>query len=195
MPLIDISPRIDSASPVYPGDVPLRIRTICEEPALVTAFEMTPHLGAHVDAPRHMGGRGDVSELPLDLFVGECLVVDCVGVDVIRPEHIPNEVPERVLLKTGFVMGESWPSSYPYVSKAAVEKMAALGVRLVGIDSPSIDPQDDKLLSHHLAIASDMVILENLRLNDVSVGAYRLIALPLAIAGLEASPVRAILEK
>lgn len=195
MLLIDISPRIDSTSPVYPGDVPLCIRTICETPAFVTAFEMTPHLGAHVDAPRHLGGAKDVSQLPLEIFVGECLVVDCSGIAVVEPKHIPDSVPERVLFKTGFEMGGTWTSTYPVLSKAAMQKLSALGVRLVGIDSPSIDPENEALVSHHLAIAAEMVILENLRLTEVSAGFYRLIALPLAIAGLEASPVRAILEK
>ena len=172
MSLIDISPRIDCTSPVYPGDVSLCIRTLCEKPAKVTAFEMTPHLGAHVDAPSHLGAKGDVADLPLDLFVGDCLVIDCTGVTSIKPCHLPERVPERVLFKTGFVM-----------------------VRLIGIDSPSIDPEDEKLKSHHRAIDAQMVILENLRLTEVEPGFYRLIALPLAIAGLEASPVRAILEK
>jgi arylformamidase len=81
------------------------------------------------------------------------------------------------------------------VSEEAIEKLSHFGVKLVGIDSPSIDPEDETLKSHHRAIDTGMVILENLRLKDVEAGSYRLIALPLAIAGLEASPVRAILER
>lgn len=194
MKLIDISPCIDTTSPVYPGDVPLSIRTVCETPAVVTAFEMTPHLGAHVDAPAHMGQKGDVSQMPLETFVGECIVIDCTGVLAIEAHHVPDVLSERVLFKTGFVMGERWTSDYPYICEDAVRKMAAMGVKLIGIDSPSIDPEDDRLASHHLAIDSGMAILENLRLCGVEPGTYRLIALPLSIAGLEASPVRAILE-
>ena len=195
MALIDISPRIDCASPVYPGDVPLCIRTLSETPAVVTAFEMTPHLGAHVDAPAHMGRATDVSELPLETFVGECLVIDCTGQTTVTVDCVPDGVPPRVLFKTSFVMGDVWTSSYPTVSEEAIEKLSHFGVKLIGIDSPSIDPEDETLKSHHRAIDTGMVILENLRLKDVEAGSYRLIALPLAIAGLEASPVRAILER
>ena len=95
MALIDISPRIDSASPVYPGDVPLCIRTLSETPAVVTAFEMTPHLGAHVDAPAHMGRETDVSELPLETFVGECLVIDCTGQTTVTADCVPDGVPQQ----------------------------------------------------------------------------------------------------
>ena len=195
MSLIDISPRIDCTSPVYPGDVSLCIRTLCEKPAKVTAFEMTPHLGAHVDAPSHLGVKGDVADLPLDLFVGDCLVIDCTGVTSIKPCHLPERVPERVLFKTGFVMGPTWTSDYPIVLPETIERLQEQGVRLIGIDSPSIDPEDEQLKSHYRAIDAQMMILENLRLTEVEPGFYRLIALPLAIAGLEASPVRAILEK
>ena len=195
MSLIDISPRIDCTSPVYPGDVPLCIRTLCEKPAKVTAFEMTPHLGAHVDAPSHLGASGDVADLTLDLFIGECLVIDCTGVASVKPCHLPDALPERVLFKTGFVMGSTWTSDYPTVLPETIDRLQEMGVRLIGIDSPSIDPEDEQLKSHHRAIDAQMVILENLRLRDVEPGTYRLIALPLAISGLEASPVRAILEK
>ncbi len=195
MALIDISPRIDTASPVYPGDVPLRITEVAQTPAVVTAFEMTPHLGAHVDAPKHMGQSVDVAQLPLDRFVGSCVVIDCTGCSAIDVEDLPVVTAERVLIKTGFVMPDHWPEDYPYLTVAAVEALVKMGVTLIGIDTPSIDPQDDDLSAHHAAINAGMVILENLRLLDVEAGSYRLIALPLAIAGLEASPVRAVLEK
>lgn len=194
MALIDISPLIDCASPVYPGDVSLGIRVISQKPAIVSAFEMTPHLGAHVDAPLHVGGMTDVSQLVLETFVGPCQVIDCTGIDVVEPSHLSTVNEERVLIKTSFVMGASWQNHYPHLTSEAVRFLAQKGVKLIGIDSPSIDPVDDVLAAHHEAIDAGVVILENLRLLDVQARHYRLIALPLAIRGLEASPVRAILE-
>ena len=68
-------------------------------------------------------------------------------------------------------------------------------MRLIGIDSPSLDPEDSKTLdAHHAVAAADMRILEGLVLDDVPEGRYELIALPLKIAGADASPVRAILR-
>lgn len=66
---------------------------------------------------------------------------------------------------------------------------------LIGIDTPSVDLLDDRaLLSHGRFLAHDMAILENLVLADVPAGCYDLIALPLRLAGFDASPVRAVLQ-
>jgi len=68
-------------------------------------------------------------------------------------------------------------------------------VRLVGIDSQSVDPADSKTLdSHHRLLAHDLRVLENLVLDHVPPGDYELIALPLKFATLDASPVRAVLR-
>ena len=72
--------------------------------------------------------------------------------------------------------------------------LAAQGVRLVGIDTPSIDPEDSKELPSHQAVARhDLGILEGVVLSQVPDGVYTLIALPLRIEGADASPVRAVL--
>jgi arylformamidase len=69
-------------------------------------------------------------------------------------------------------------------------------VKLVGIDTPSIDLAEDKVLESHQAVFShDMAILEGIVLGHVSEGIYQLIALPLKIEGADATPVRAILLK
>lgn len=93
-------------------------------------------------------------------------------------------------------MPKVWTDSFAYLDKSAVEKLGALGVNLIGIDTPSIDRlDDDTLAGHRVAMSNNMLVLENLVLQDVSEGIYELVALPLKIKGLEASPVRAILIK
>lgn len=197
MQIIDITPTIEAATPVYPGDVALSIEVTGQKPALVSAFRMSAHLGAHVDAPKHLYFKHDICEIDLARLMGECFVLDLSGVDVIRANHIPDHLAvPRVLIKSGFVMPEVWTDSFAYLDKSAVEKLGALGVNLIGIDTPSIDnSHDETLASHRMAMSHDMLILENLFLKDVSEGIYRLVALPLKIKGLEASPVRAILIK
>ena len=75
-----------------------------------------------------------------------------------------------------------------------MENLASQGVVLVGIDTPSIDLSQDKLLESHQAVArNDMAILEGIVLDGVAPGNYTLIALPLKIEGADASPVRAVL--
>jgi arylformamidase len=69
-------------------------------------------------------------------------------------------------------------------------------VKLVGIDTPSIDLAEDKILqSHHAVARHDMAILEGIVLDQVKPGMYQLIALPLSIERADATPVRAVLLK
>jgi arylformamidase len=80
------------------------------------------------------------------------------------------------------------------VSPEVVEALAEAGVRLVGIDTPSLDPElSTAMLAHKAVQKAGMAILESVVLNDVAEGDYELIALPLKIAGSDASPVRAVL--
>jgi arylformamidase len=89
----------------------------------------------------------------------------------------------------------AWDSTFPAISPAAIDLMAARGVLLVGTDTASLDPQDSKTLdAHHAVRAHRMAILEGVVLDDVAPGDYELIALPLKLAGMDASPVRAILR-
>ena len=78
----------------------------------------------------------------------------------------------------------------------AIDWLAARGVKLVGIDSQSVDPADSKSLdSHQLLLRHDLRVLENLVLDDVPAGDYELIALPLKLVDLDAAPVRAVLRE
>jgi arylformamidase len=104
--------------------------------------------------------------------------------------------PPRVLFRTfAQFPHESWRSDFTCITADAVRALAGLGVRLIGLDSPSLDPQDSKAMDAHRAVlAADMRVLEGLVLDDVPPGDYELIALPLKLAGLDASPVRAVLR-
>ena len=80
------------------------------------------------------------------------------------------------------------------ISPELVAMLYQQGVRLIGIDTPSIDPFDDKaLLSHNAVAERDMAVLEGIVLEDVPLGEYTLVALPLKLEGCDASPVRAVL--
>jgi arylformamidase len=89
-----------------------------------------------------------------------------------------------------------WPTGFRALAAETVALLAAKGVVLVGIDTPSVDPETSKTLSaHHACRRADMRILENLALADVEPGDYELIALPLKFENLDASPVRAVLRR
>jgi len=204
----DVSPPIRPGIPVWPGDTEYRAEltwAIARGDAVnVSAVISTPHLGAHADAPFHVAADGaGVAELPLEPFLGPCRVVEVPPAPLILPEHLAGvdlADPPRLLLKTGSVPapGEGparFPETFSALSPELARALGAAGVLLVGLDTPSVDPFDSKdLASHHALVAGGVVNLEGLALDAVPPGIYELIALPLRLEGLDASPVRAILR-
>jgi arylformamidase len=201
--LIDITPVVSERIGVWPGDTPYsrKINLAIADGANIdlSAVQTTVHLGAHTDAPNHYSLDGEgIAARPLDLYYGPCQVVR-VSIERgerIRPTHVslPITAP-RVLFATGtFPDPDDWNSDFASLSAELVDWLASQGVRLVGIDTPSIDLQDDKALESHGRVAAhDLAILEGIALEDVSPGLYTLIALPLKLEDADASPVRAVL--
>lgn len=201
--IIDISPTIQSETAVWPGDVAFS-RDVCldmKEGANLTLSSMTStlHIGAHADAPNHYEKEGaGIDDCPLEPYYGPCQVIT---VTKARGERIyPNDLgatvsAPRILLKTlSFPDPNQFNEDFNSLSPELVEFLDSVGVVLVGLDTPSIDPFNDKELASHNAIAkAGMRNLEGLVLNHVSDGVYTLLALPLKIAGADASPVRAAL--
>lgn len=201
----DISPPLSTATPTWPGDTPFQEERVWsygpECPVNVGRITLSPHTGAHVDAPLHYSPDGaPIGEVSLDTYMGPCRVLHCLDSGaLVEPEQLAGrlgQVPERVLLRTYRQAPlDTWDSDFTAVAKATVDLLASLGVRLIGIDTPSLDPQTSKTMDAHNAIARHgMAILEGIVLDDVPEGDYELIALPLRFANLDASPVRAILR-
>ena len=203
--LIDISPPLTREIAVWPGDVPLSraVALSLEEGhnIALSSVTTTVHVGAHVDAPNHyvLGGQ-DIASRALSYYYGPCqvLAVDLPRGARILPEHLqaPIRAP-RVLLKTGsFPDPQRWNTDFCALSAALVDHVHAAGGVLIGIDTPSVDLFDDKVLEAHHALARhDMANLEGIVLDHVEPGLYTLIALPLALVGADASPVRAVLVR
>ena len=142
-----------------------------------------------------------MSERDLEHYFGVCQVIEvsnAQGRRITRRdlESVKVSAP-RVLFKTGtFPEPNRWRGDFAALSAEVIDMLASQGVRLVGIDTPSIDPADDKELQcHHAVFKNDMAILEGIVLTDVPAGEYELVALPLKLKDLDASPVRAILVK
>lgn len=201
--LYDISPLVHPGLPVWPGDAPFTVRAVAaiEAGAAVnlSTIETTPHLGAHADAPFHTdAGGATIEALDLDAYLGPCRLVEVPAVALIDEEHLQGVdlgTAQRLLLKTGSVTDRSrFPSSASAIAPGLAEAIGRAGIRLVGIDTPSIDPLASKTLDAHRSFNRWGVRnLENLQLDGVPPGEYELIALPLKLRGLDASPVRAVL--
>lgn len=204
MPIYDISPRITPALGVWPGDTPASREVLSDrargDAVTLSTLRATVHLGAHADAPLHYGlGAGDIASRPLEVYLGPCEVI---RVPVPRGTRVgPADLPrwpeaERVLFATGtFPDPARWNPDFAALAPALVDALADRGVRLVGVDTPSVDLQDSKELpTHQACLRHDMAILEGLVLDGVPEGRYEVVALPLALAGFDASPVRAVLR-
>jgi len=201
--IIDITPVINEAIAVWPGDVAYRrsVNLSIEGGANIdlSSIETTVHLGAHTDAPSHYSGSGvDIAQRDLSLYLGPAQVisVDVARGQRIRTEHLKTTIlAPRVLFRTGSYPDPSrFNTDFCALSPALIEHLAGEGVRLVGIDTPSIDLADSKdLPSHAMVAAHDLAILEGVVLDHVEDGVYTLVALPLRLEGADASPVRAVL--
>ena len=203
--LWDITPAVDTTTPVWPGDTPVGIERVWRmeagSPVNVARLTLSPHTGAHTDAPLHYDAQGAaIGAVPLDAYLGRCRVIHCIGATpVVTPEHLAGaleRLPPRVLLRTyQRAPATAWDSAFCAVAPQTIDLLAAHGVRLIGIDTPSLDPQESKTMdAHHRIRAHRMAILEGIVLDEVAPGDYELIALPLKFATLDASPVRAVLR-
>ncbi|KKJ06633.1 arylformamidase [Burkholderia gladioli] len=203
--LWDISPAISPATPVWPGDTEVAVERVWRmeagSPVNVARLTLSPHTGAHADAPLHYDAEGaPIGAVPLDAYLGACRVIDCLGAaPAVAPARIAAALagcPPRVLLRTyANAPQQAWDNAFCAVEAATIDLLAAHGVRLIGIDTPSLDLQESKTMDAHRRVRTHgMAILEGLVLDAVPAGDYELIALPLKFATLDASPVRAVLR-
>jgi len=202
--IYDISPPLTEDLKVWPGDTPLRRRLLTERKrdaaSKTSAIESTVHLGAHADAPSHYGSdRPSIGECDLEPYLGPCQVI---RLNVPRRSRITPDIfktpiiAQRLLLATGtFPDHTNFNEDFAALSPELIEVLHRRGVKLVGIDTPSVDLyEDDSLAAHKAALNNGVAILEGLLLDRVHEGMYELIALPLRLMGFDASPVRAILR-
>ena len=203
--LWDISPPVAPDSAVFPGDQAYvqqwtaRIAPGC--PVNLSAITMSPHIGAHADAPLHYAdGAPPIGEVDLAPYLGPCRVIHAIGparlIHTADLSHAARDLPPRVLVRTCEKAPTVWDSAFSAFAPDTLTWLASLGVRLVGIDSQSVDPADSKLLpSHQQLLRHHLRVLENLVLDNVPAGDYELIALPLKWVLADASPVRAVLRE
>jgi len=207
--LWDISPPGDARSPEVHGDTEYQqawgatIGPGC--PVNVSAITLSPHTGAHADAPLHYeADAAPIGAVPLEPFLGPCRVIHAIGAGpLVQMHHLAHALPPvaaplpaRVLVRTyARAPLDRFDPDCAAFAPATVEALADLGVTLVGIDTASVDPAGSKTLdSHQVLRRRDLRVLENLVLDAVPEGDYELIALPLKLATADASPVRAVLR-
>ena len=143
----DISPPLSAATPTWPGDTPFQEERVWqfgpECPVNVGRVTLSPHTGAHVDAPLHYSADGaPIGEVSLDVYMGPCRVLHCLDSGaLVQPHQLDGRVdnlPERVLLRTyPQAPLTEWDENFTAIAPQTIERLASLGVRLIGIDSAS----------------------------------------------------------
>ena len=194
MKIYDISQEVFSCK-VYPGDPePKKITlNLMEKGDLynLTAFSMCAHNGTHIDAPFHFLKDGKtVDAICLDAFVGMACVLEHHGivsgddaVEMIEKAKEQNlEAARRILIKGS-----------AEVSLEAAKVFASSKILLLGNESQTVGPEDSSMAVHHMLLGADVILLEGIRLSEVSEGVYFLNAAPLNLSGADGSPCRAIL--
>lgn len=203
--IYDITPTVTDAIKVWPGDTPPSREVLLDMKRganiTLSTLRTTVHVGAHADAPSHYGADAPTIEhRDLSYYLGPCQVMHVAAKRNTRVTlaDLPAAVSEeRLLIATGTYPDPTvFNENFAALSPDLVDALHERGVRLIGIDTPSVDLFTSKdLPAHHRFLAHDMAILEGIMLAGVPDGTYELVALPLKLAGFDASPVRAILRE
>ncbi|MFD6508170.1 arylformamidase [Bacillus sp. NPDC060175] len=201
---IDISQPLNNDIATWPGDTPFsyEVSWSKEDSGSVNVGKLTMsiHTGTHIDAPFHFDNDGKkVLDLDIQVYVGAARVIDVSGLESIGKKELERfnlEGVERLLLRTSsHGKAQEFPEKTPYLRADIAPFLADKGIRLIGVDVPSVDPLDDKeLAAHHQLFKHGIHILENVVLDHVADGDYELIALPLALTDADGSPVRAVIR-
>lgn len=204
--LYDITRAVTPTTHVWPGDTAYHVQPVLrlEDGASVnlTTLTMSAHTGTHADAYYHYEPNGvHPAAMPLDAYIGPARVVTVAKRDgPLSPEDFADANlagAERLLIHSWVsdLPDHQWPSEFPYLSTPLIEWLASLGIRLIGLDSPSVDDfNSTELMCHHELYRYKMVNIETLCLRGVPDGDYELIALPLRLDLACGSPVRAVLR-
>src|ERR1700682_464164 len=212
MKIWDISRTLADDLAPWPGDTPFHFeltRKIPQGDAVnLGAISMSVHNASHADAPFHFEAKGKtIDQVALEAYFGSAVVVDLakafantkelpeIKIDNLQPHSADIEKTGRLLLKTGVWRDATiFPGQIPVIAPDVAEWLEARGVRLLGLDLPSVDPIDAKVLrNHHALNRAGVAIIESLDLSAVESGIYNFIALPLKIASGDGAPVRAVL--
>lgn len=212
--IIDISVPVSAATPVWPGDTPFTCRWTWDMAAgssvNVSVIESSPHAGTHADTALHVTRGAPASEaLPLEAFRGMAIVLDVrehatAGASEITIDDIDAQLDaaglagariERLLLRSDRTIATgTFPDTWPVLAASCAAVLVARGLRLLGVDAPSVDERESKTLDvHHALLDHGACVLENLDLRAVEPGVFVLDALPISVVGLDAAPVRAVL--
>ncbi|MEY2480064.1 MAG: arylformamidase [Verrucomicrobiota bacterium] len=211
MKIFDISRPLNNDLAEWPGDAPFHFeftkRIASGDVVNLGKIDMSVHNGTHADGWFHFDAQAEtVDRVPLENFFGRAVVVDLSTkfssgardeIKIVDLESVAESLKEapRLLIRTGIWRDSTiFPDWIPVLAQDVPAWLQARGVKLLGVDVPSVDAIDAKVLrTHHALYAARIAIVESLDLSEIEAGVYNFAALPLKIIGGDGAPVRAIL--
>ena len=208
MQLFDLSHRLNSSTPVYPGKKPpiFKPSAFLEKDGYrETLFNFESHLGTHIDAPAHMVANGKfLDQLPLESFCGKALIINIpantphIGTEHLQPFANQLKDADFVLFHTGwhkFWNSENYFYGFPVLTSEAVTMLLTFSLKGTGFDAISADPVDSRSYENHMAILGHgMLIIENLIFPELTINEGFFSCYPLPCENADGSPVRAVLQ-
>jgi len=204
--IYDITRTVSVTTHVWPGDNQFTFKPVMKldngDSVNLTTMTLSPHTGTHADAYFHYEVDGKhPNTMPLDSYIGHAQVITTPKQDgALLPsdfDGVDLKNVDCVLIHSHVsdLADDQWAEKFPYLSVELIEWLSGEGIKLIGLDSPSVDAFDSKdLPCHHALHKHQMVNLELVQLQNVPDGIYELIALPLKLDGVCGAPVRAILR-
>lgn len=212
MRIWDISRTLSNDLAPWPGDTPFQFAltgTIAGGNSVnLGAIKTSVHNGTHADARFHFDTNGEsIEKAPLEIYLGRAVVLDLteafsqskekhlITIEDLQPHAEEIAESSRLLVKTGRWSNSAvFPNQIPVIAADVPSWLQKNGVKLLGLDVPSVDEIDSKSLQNHHALArAGVAIVESLDLSGVAAGIYNFAALPLKIAGGDGAPMRAVL--
>lgn len=210
MKILDVTLPLREGMPLWPGDESVKVKrqaTIeAGDEVNITSLSMCAHTGTHVDAPFHfLAGGSTVDQMPLDVLVGEALVVEVpvevrtIDAGVIASLPIARGT-ERLLFKTSNSAlwdqeNAGFQPAFVAVDLSGAQELIKRGIKLCGIDYLSIAPFDASMPTHVALLSAGVIVIEGLDLRGVNGGVYNMVCLPLKLLGADGAPARVILTQ
>jgi arylformamidase len=194
---IDLTRSFPEPACTYPGDCVPECRRTTRDGYRVSVLVASSHSGTHIDAPAHyIEGGLTIDRIPLETFIGPVTVIDLGSRrSAVRAEDIrPFLNRERLIIKTDYSAVTEFDPAYAYLSSDAADLVAASGIRVIGIDTPSIEEYQGTGDVHRRILGAGIPVIEYLDLSAVSEGDYYMIALPLKITDGDGAPARIIVR-
>ncbi|WP_416841016.1 cyclase family protein [Haloferax sp. DFSO52] len=207
MTLVDLTRRVESDMPTYPGDPPVSVESHAEfdtDGYRVSRLELGTHTGTHVDAPAHTEPDGaTLDAFSVEDFRVTTRLVDCrdAGANgLVSPDAIPTNLDpttDCLVFRTGWEAewGTDRMADHPALAPETGRWCAERGLA-VGIDALSPDPTGgDDVPVHHAVLGAGRFIVENLRGLDAlpTDRPFELFVLPLRVDA-DGAPARVVAE-